>query len=112
MDKKEQPLLFDNLVFKEPWEKEWKGMPEFIQENLMPVRTLFVHFKDQADVGRFSRLLNQPITPDTKYIWYPKVDPMKVINLIKKEGLIIPDRVNNYGMKLVDISTCKTQQPC
>jgi hypothetical protein len=37
--------------------------------------------------------------------WHHSVDykPFKKNKLIKKEGLEIPDRINNYGMKLVDM---------
>ncbi len=37
--------------------------------------------------------------------WHHQVDykPFKRNKLIKKEGLIIPDRVNNYGMKLITL---------
>lgn len=37
--------------------------------------------------------------------WHHQVDykPFKINKLIKKEGIIIPDGINNYGMKLIDL---------
>ena len=52
--------------------QEWQGMPEFEQEDLMPQRTIKVHFADDAAVMDFSRLLAQSITDETKYLWYPR----------------------------------------
>ena len=38
--------------------------------------------------------------------WQHQVDyrPFKRNRLIKKNGVIIPERINNYGMKLVNIN--------
>jgi len=52
--------------------KEWKGMPEFEQPEAGPFRTLFVHFKDQASVDAFAKLIGQKLTDKTKYLWYPE----------------------------------------
>lgn len=73
-----QQLAFGYVSeLKELWEEEWQGMPEFIQENLMPWRTLYVHFEDQEDIDAFSKLVDQKLTDLTKYIWYPKVPLFK-----------------------------------
>jgi len=53
---------------------EWVGMPEFIQEDLSPVRTLYVHFATHEDVEAFAELVGQTLTPKTRYIWYPKAE--------------------------------------
>jgi len=53
--------------------KEWKDMPEFINENKMGVKTLIVHFKTQDNVDDFARLIQQTLKPTTKYIWFPKL---------------------------------------
>ena len=57
--------------------KEWVGMPEFIQENKMPMKTIFVHFADQKGVDSFSGLIKQKISPLTKSVWYPKAEKEK-----------------------------------
>lgn len=61
--------------------KEWEGMPEFIQGEQGSHKTIKVHFSCQDDVDKFSELIGQKITKDTKWIWFPK---LKRANLIKK----------------------------
>ena len=53
------------------WQKEWKDMPEFHQEDLTAYRKLFVHFRSEEDVQKFAELLGQTITPKQKAIWFP-----------------------------------------
>lgn len=65
---KPQTNLFGDA---EPWEEAWKGMPEFLQEDLRPARTLYVHFRTDEDVSDFLNLIDQTINPKTQYIWYP-----------------------------------------
>lgn len=70
--------LKDIFGVQEIWEKEWQGMPEFVQKDLTPFKSIYVHFKRKEDIDRFSKLVNQKITIDTKFIWYPKVKPTKL----------------------------------
>ena len=51
---------------------EWKGMPEFTQPAAGPFRSLTVHFKDQAAVDAFAKLIGQNLTDRTKSVWYPE----------------------------------------
>lgn len=53
---------------------EWEGMPGFEQEDAMGVRRLIVHFKTNADVEDFERIVGQTLSPKTKYIWHPKAE--------------------------------------
>jgi hypothetical protein len=53
------------------WQKEWQGMPEFIQEDLMPFRAINVRFRNEEDVQEFAKLLGQVITPKQKALWFP-----------------------------------------
>ena len=53
------------------WEREWWGMPEFVQEDLSPHRTVKVRFPDQESMRGFSDLVDQNVTMDTRYIWFP-----------------------------------------
>jgi hypothetical protein len=62
--------LFDLSEFTD-WQKEWKGMPEFLQQDLNPVRTINVRFKSEKDVEEFARLIGQAITPKQKTLWFP-----------------------------------------
>lgn len=108
-EKKEEPQMM-LFAIEEPWKKEWIGMPEFIQEDLMPWKTLYVHFEDEDDMNSFSEFVGQKINDTTKYMWFPEVEKIKSSmfcyternRLIKKKGVEIADTVNNYGMKLTN----------
>lgn len=54
----------------DPYE-EWKGMPEFHNENV-GFRKLIVHFDNQVDVDAFSKLVGCELTETTRSIWYPE----------------------------------------
>jgi hypothetical protein len=68
--KKEKPKGFFELP--ERWEDEWQGMPEFVQDDRGPYKTIYVHFKNEKDVEDFAKLVEQKINPQTKFIWFPK----------------------------------------
>ena len=70
---KKQFDLFGKLIQKD-WEKEWKDMPEFIQEDKGPYRQIIVSFKNEEDIKKFSELIEQTITSKTKSIWFPQVE--------------------------------------
>jgi hypothetical protein len=61
---------------------EWQGMPEFEQENQLGLKQIIVHFNSEADVQAFATLIEQTITMQTKYIWYPKQDKLNAKVLI------------------------------
>lgn len=52
-------------------EDEWQNMPEFVQDDKQPKRTIKVHFETEADVQAFAKCVGQQITDRTKYIWFP-----------------------------------------
>jgi hypothetical protein len=64
-------LLFEGTSIEKSWEKEWRGMPEFIQKKERPYSTITVRFETKEDMDEFSRLINQKLTNRTKSIWYP-----------------------------------------
>jgi len=49
----------------------WKGMPEFEQEDAQGFKSITVHFETEDDYHAFARLVEQTLTPQTKYMWYP-----------------------------------------
>lgn len=53
---------------------EWRGMPEFRQEDKGAFRSITVHFKDQESVDAFAKALNRNLAKSTKFIWYPEVE--------------------------------------
>lgn len=72
----EQDGLFGaDEQFKDNW-NEWKGMPEFVQEDLQPFQTILVHFATPEDLTAFEALVDQRIQRTSKRtaaIWFPKV---------------------------------------
>lgn len=73
-----QVALFD----KGEWHDEhWKGMPEFVQLNQMPWKTLKVHFENRADMMAFAKLVGQTIGLNTRYIWYPESELLAAAHL-------------------------------
>ena len=63
------------------WENEWKGMPEFDQKNLKSFKDIKVHFYTREDMEAFAELLDQRITMDTQYIWFPEQTINRYINM-------------------------------
>ena len=68
-------------------EKEWVGMPEFIQEDLTAYRTIIINFDNEEDVKKFAKIIKQRITPLTKSIWYPKAQIQIVRNKIYRQKI-------------------------
>jgi hypothetical protein len=60
------------------WREEWKGMPEFVQEDLSSFRKVVVHFRNQEDVDLFAELIGQKLTPKQPSCWYPHLPIMRV----------------------------------
>lgn len=53
---------------------EWgKGMPEFVQNDKEPFRSVIIHFFDQKGVDEFATLIKQKITDKTRMTWYPEI---------------------------------------
>lgn len=79
--KKKQQTIFHSSKL-EKWREEWQDMPEFIQKDLTPFKTLSVHFEKEEDMKNFSKLINQKLTNKTKSIWYPKCKRENLLNKI------------------------------
>ena len=70
--------LLDGLIGEHPdfgnpdnWEEEWKGMPEFEQENVGPYHSIQIHFRGEEDIAGFKGLIGQDFTDKAKSIWFP-----------------------------------------
>jgi hypothetical protein len=50
---------------------EWKGMPEFVQDDAQPVQKIVVNFASPEDVQTFARLVGYDLTPKSRSIWFP-----------------------------------------
>lgn len=62
------------LEIEPEWVEHWQGMPEFIQEDQTPWKTLPVHFASLSDLKAFAELVGQKLTPDSKCIWFPEAE--------------------------------------
>lgn len=51
----------------------WKGMPEYVSNDVGPVKALIVNFENMENVHKFAKLIGQPITAKTRSVWYPEV---------------------------------------
>jgi hypothetical protein len=56
------------------FETEWVGMPEFVMNPEVPLKTIKISFKTQADIERFAQLLGQNIHPNIENYWFPKLN--------------------------------------
>jgi hypothetical protein len=95
-----QPALFD---VEEWWEDSWKGMPEFVQKDLQPVKTIYVHFEKREHVAKFADLVGQTITPNTRAIWFPEAEIGRFANF-KMYVDVDPaaDRLADEGIEVLD----------
>lgn len=66
----------DQLENEHNWEEHWidKGMPEFVQKDNPPYKTIYLHFRNEEDYKSFAKLVKQNLTNKTKSIWYPKLE--------------------------------------
>jgi hypothetical protein len=56
------------------WQREWWGMPEFVQRDLTPWKSIKVHFSRPEDMDDFATLVQQrvPGRGPGGSIWYPE----------------------------------------
>ncbi len=71
MKKREALQSFFNLDDFSKWKKEWVGMPEFVHEDLAPIKQLIISFATKEDFEEFSELIEQKLTSKTQSVWYP-----------------------------------------
>lgn len=64
---------------------EWKGMPEFDQEDLSAFQTIHLHFKDQSDRDQFAALIKQKISDKTRSLWYPEAPKINMKDIYTDE---------------------------
>jgi hypothetical protein len=63
--------LFGFEELTSDWQKEWKDMPEFIQDKKDCYCKIIVRFNNEEDLQEFSKLIGQKLTNKTKSIWHP-----------------------------------------
>lgn len=62
--------LFKPEDIEPEWAKHWRQMPEYICEDIQPVRQLILSFANEDEIQEFSNLLGQRITSKTKSLWF------------------------------------------
>jgi len=72
----EQPIDYDKL---------WQGMPEF-ENKPEAIRTIHIHFQAESDVENFANLIQQQITENTRYIWFPQKEKRDLESLRYNES--------------------------
>ena len=73
MTKQPDEFEFDEQPSKHEWQKEWVGMPEFIQIDKESKASVIIHFEKWEDVEEFGKLVGKQITPITKSFFFPVV---------------------------------------
>jgi hypothetical protein len=73
--------IFDFDEQDDSHETEWRGMPEFNQEDNSAHRQIIISFEDDAGVEEFAKLINQNITKKTKSVWFPPREKNRVVDL-------------------------------
>lgn len=61
--------------------RHYKGMPEYKNQNLLPVKSLIINFATEEDYEEFEKLVGQKLTMKTKSIWYPEQEPKIFSNM-------------------------------
>lgn len=74
----EQGTLFGAVEEFDVTHREWREMPEFVQEDLSPWKSIAVHFESRSDMEAFSRLVGQSLTAKTQSVWYPKAEILRM----------------------------------
>lgn len=69
--KVEQVSLFEDAEW---WHSHWGGMPEFVQEDLAPWKSMMVHFSSPEDFRAFQERIGQKLNEKTKMCWYPQAE--------------------------------------
>jgi len=60
---------------------QWKGMPELTQEDLSAWKSIRVNFNSVESLKAFAELIGQPLTENTRSIWYPAAERVAVKNI-------------------------------
>jgi hypothetical protein len=58
--------------------EHWQGMPECSNQDLTPWKSLTVHFASAENYQKFVALMGQPMTENTKSVWYPEGEKISV----------------------------------
>ena len=78
-----QPALFPD--------QDWWGMPEYVQEDETPWKSLTVNFRNADDYAAFGQLLEQGITTKTRSVWFPPYEKLKITGQRRYRSHVLPE---------------------
>ena len=66
---------------------EWRknAVLDYLNDDKTGFKTILLHFPDQDAIDDFCKLINQNMTPKTKFLWYPKEPEDEVADLQYEE---------------------------
>lgn len=59
----------------------WRGMPSYAHQDLRPWKTVNVHLRNADDLASLERALGQRLTEQTRFVWHPRAEPVRVNRL-------------------------------
>lgn len=71
--------LFEIERNEKEWEKEWVGMPEFVQENHQAILRVVINFRTIDDIKQFNKITGLKIKMTTKGVFYPHIESTKTV---------------------------------
>jgi DNA repair ATPase RecN len=69
-----QESLFEEQDLTKDWEKEWQDMPEYKQDRKQAYANINVRFRNEEDLQKFAKIVDQNLNQKTQAIWYPKLE--------------------------------------
>lgn len=78
--------MFSQEDLPEWWEKMWGGMPEFVQDDISPYKSMAIHFRNPEDFKRFATMIGQVLSMETKSTWFPEMHPANLKQLKYTNG--------------------------
>ncbi len=82
MEKKNQDSLFESADMETVAEKEWVDMPEYVSEKKKPYTKINVRFRNNEDLKKFAKLIEQNLNETTQTVWFPKLKIQEVANKV------------------------------
>jgi hypothetical protein len=73
-------LVGDSPTAPDGTDGNWRGMPDFHQDDLTSYQSILVHFPDEESRIKFAELVGQSLTEKTRSIWYPKAEITRMVD--------------------------------
>jgi len=91
------------------WVEHWRGMPEFVQNNLHPIHSIEVWLRNAVDRDAFGRIIGQKLTAKTRSVWYPETE--SVSRLDKRYVQVEGDRAQpRYPIYIISKGRWESRQ--